>query len=435
MNKFIMYLLCFFIGFLLSRMIGDGFSVGGQNKLCKPFDERSKLSPMMKCSYAKNDDEGIPIDNYLCRYKDRALKLNCGQYCGCIKEFPDTDSTDINPFYNEVSWHNEKNKTGHSCITSIRDQGQDVRCNIHSLMAATETYIYISKFDKKNFDYTVPYENRPKWTSPDSNHLSVQYLINYSHSYIAGKRKGGGNNLWLSEFLKIEEPIIDKYKIYSKLFLEKDIPYDIAERSNKKEIQNIKEIPLNIKLIGCSYFRKDNSFKIEDVHKLLKKHLEAYGPIVTGIDSRYLIEWSKDKKHKKFDDEIIYNPYDSVNWDVKTIKPHAVCLIGFGNNEYGEYWIIKNSWGEGGGIMKIHIDAINQSINHPSDLLKKNMKTEIHYNFSFPIIELNGTIYPEISINDQGYIENYIDWNIPIKKELKAEYCNEHKKQSICTSN
>jgi len=29
MNKFIKYLLCFFVGFLLARMIGDGFSVGG----------------------------------------------------------------------------------------------------------------------------------------------------------------------------------------------------------------------------------------------------------------------------------------------------------------------------------------------------------------------------------------------------------------------
>ena len=30
MNKFVKYLLCFFVGFLLARMIGDGFGVGGE---------------------------------------------------------------------------------------------------------------------------------------------------------------------------------------------------------------------------------------------------------------------------------------------------------------------------------------------------------------------------------------------------------------------
>ena len=29
MNKFVKYLLCFFVGFLIARMIGNGFSVGG----------------------------------------------------------------------------------------------------------------------------------------------------------------------------------------------------------------------------------------------------------------------------------------------------------------------------------------------------------------------------------------------------------------------
>ena len=40
MNKFIKYLLCFFVGFLLAYIIGDGFSVG-VNTNCTPAMDSS----------------------------------------------------------------------------------------------------------------------------------------------------------------------------------------------------------------------------------------------------------------------------------------------------------------------------------------------------------------------------------------------------------
>ena len=203
--------------------------------------------------------------------------FNCGQYCGCNK---------VNPIIkanNEMSWNTKSNKTGHSCTTTIRDQGHDGRCNIHALMAATETYIYISGFDKTNFDKIIDYSKRHDWKSKNTNHLSVQYLIQYGHSLIAGSVKTpGGNNLWLSEILNIEKPVNDKYKIYKKLFLEKDIPYDISDRSKLKDIHKIKNTPLNINFIGCGYFKRDNSLKITKIHEILKKTFNRLWPNYNG---------------------------------------------------------------------------------------------------------------------------------------------------------
>ena len=150
-----------------------------------------------------------------------------------------------------------------------------------------------------------------------------------------------------------------------------------------------------------------------------------------GVDSRYLEQWAKDS-HQKVEDEIIYNPYDKENWNSQSVHGHAVCLIGYGNNKYGDYWIIKNSWGESGGFMKIQIDAINQSINHLSTVLK--MKTNIYYNFCFPIIESNGIKYPKITSIDKNNIITSIEWDKKIEKMIKVNYCKEHKGQDICSS-
>ena len=432
MNKLVIYILCFFIGIFIAQMTGEGFSIGGQKieydkKLCEPFDNRSELAIIgRKCS---------DNNNKICSQSNRAININCGQYCGCRINPPNKNT--IVALYKQMSWHNENNKTKKCCITKVRDQGHDGRCNIHALMAAIETYIYINNLIPLYFNADIPYEKRPEWNSKETNHLSVQYLIQYGHSLIAGSSKSpGGNSLWLSEFLKIEKPLNDYYKIYSKIFLEKDMRYVYTpiskddktliykddksliteKKSLNRDITSITANPQPFKLIGCGYFKKDNSLKITDIHKIFKNHLKKYGPIVMAVDSNYLQKWRHDT-NKKFEGELIYNISNTL--DIH----HAVCLIGYGNNEYGEYWIIKNSHGKNGGIMKIHINAINQSIK------TSHMKTDIYENFSFPIIESNGRIYPEIFPNDKKHVINYIEWSTKMSMKLKKVYCKQHELQ------
>lgn len=121
MNKFVKYLLCFFVGFLIARMIGDGFSVGGiegnslddtcdkkLNELCYR-DRRFSNNKCLECTGGIHQ-EILRINNCKSEIKEWCSANTSRNYCPkTILEFKDyTDN--YTDFYNKFKVDTEDNK-------------------------------------------------------------------------------------------------------------------------------------------------------------------------------------------------------------------------------------------------------------------------------------------------------------------------------------
>ena len=101
---------------------------------------------------------------------------------------------------------------------------------------------------------------------------------------------------------------------------------DVEYYPQKGECDNSLERPINI----SSYNRLD------DNECALMKHLNSTGPVSALICAPKEL---KNYKSGVFDEIDCLGKCGVVN--------HAVLVVGYGtDNQYGDYWLVKNSWGE-----------------------------------------------------------------------------------------
>ena len=82
----------------------------------------------------------------------------------------------------------------------------------------------------------------------------------------------------------------------------------------------------------------------------LKNAVATYGPVAVAIDAS---EWG-------------FTYYSSGIYTSRTCSPsnnnHAVLVVGYGRENGQDYWIIKNSWGQSWGLVRIFDSNIPKSL-------------------------------------------------------------------------
>ena len=140
-----------------------------------------------------------------------------------------------------------------------------------------------------------------------------------------------------------------QYGIDEGINLEENYPYTMAEYQSGDDIRKTCSKSGPEKFIS-SYDHTSISRYDEEA---LTNHIYSNGPIAVAIDAGNRA-FSYYKRGIHYDESCGYKPR-SLN--------HAVLAVGYGTNNKGDYYIVKNSWGTGWGKGGYILMARNQNNN------------------------------------------------------------------------
>jgi C1A family cysteine protease len=215
-----------------------------------------------------------------------------------------------NSFNTTLNWASQCNRLNQSVLGPIKNQGGCGSCWAFGTACVLETYITMNSIENK---YSNNYVS-----------ISEQHIVTKSQS-----DQGCQGGLFNYAIRDIEQTGIIttdscEYKANST-----QCP------ANLDFIYPENGTPITSWVIGFS-----NILNLTNDH--IKKLLQIYGPLVTGIHADLLgSSHPAHHVHKKED-------FDLKNGD-KNVD-HQVVLIGYGRSETKPYWILRNSWGTWWGL-------------------------------------------------------------------------------------
>jgi len=215
-----------------------------------------------------------------------------------------------NSFNTTLNWASQCNRLNQSVLGPIKNQGGCGSCWAFGTACVLETYITMNSIENK---YSNNYVS-----------ISEQHIVTKSQS-----DQGCQGGLFNYAIRDIEQTGIIttdscEYKANST-----QCP------ANLDFIYPENGTPITSWVIGFS-----NILNLTNDH--IKKLLQIYGPLVTGIYGGFLgLSHPANYVHKKED-------FDLKNVD--NIADHQVVLIGYGRSETKPYWILRNSWSTGWGL-------------------------------------------------------------------------------------
>lgn len=194
----------------------------------------------------------------------------------------------------------------HNAVTSVKVQGACGTCEAFTVAGALEA---MYKF-KTNAEHAIS--------------VSVQYLLTCTvyppQTGIAEKCAKYHEKMYLLNSI-----------IKNGSVLEEHYPYVSGSTGVSGECDETKA--------RIKYPKIDQVWYIQNSEKSMKEALYRYGPLMAMMYT----DWGFD--HYKS------GVYWSRNFEILEDEGHAVLIVGYGiDKKYGEYWTIKNSWGENWGI-------------------------------------------------------------------------------------
>lgn len=223
---------------------------------------------------------------------------------------PELDDDTVVP--STLDWRDFENR---SFVTKPKDQGSCGSCWAFAMTAGLESYI----LRNGHKDFPNLWERLKNKGYEDNIDFSEQAMLSCSG---AGTCNGGAVN---PEYIKFNGLPFESQFPYEG----KDSPCRVSGGTSYK-IYDIGSVPKNIEKI--------------------KKALFKYGPLPTTM--------------------IVYQDFlyykSGVYYHIKgeQVSAHAVLLVGY--NDYGRYFIVKNSWGEKWGekgYFRISYSEVNSSVN------------------------------------------------------------------------
>jgi hypothetical protein len=202
------------------------------------------------------------------------------------------------------------NRLNTSVLGPIKDQGQCDSCWDFGTICVIESYITMNQIkNKKNKNYVL---------------LSEQFILNKSMEYTKYKLHGckGGIYQYAVQLIKQTGNIRNSECIYE------HVSSSSCPSTNNFIIQpnnDINGFLINIRS-GISNI-------------MIKNLLQIYGPLVTAVNAKNLQHITSSSKNK-----II--PTNSMSFAENGAANHQVVLVGYGQYDNVNYWIIRNTWGE-----------------------------------------------------------------------------------------
>ncbi|NIM47594.1 MAG: DUF333 domain-containing protein, partial [Candidatus Aenigmarchaeota archaeon] len=213
------------------------------------------------------------------------------------KNIPQKTKSLLKSYPSSLDW---RNKDGQNWITSIKDQGGCGACWAFSTTGVVESKININLNDP-NFDKD----------------LSEQYLVSCDS---ANDGCSGGQ----------ESLALDYYKNYG-VPDEGCFPYTATNNTCSNRCSDWADRLVKIK----------NYAKISETVAAIKQMMFEYGPITAYMDI--------------YSDFLTYTGGIYYHTTLEYVGLHSVVLVGY--NDAEQYWIGKNSWGNGwgeGGYFRVH---------------------------------------------------------------------------------
>ena len=297
----------------------------------------SSIKPL-NCSippyFVATDEEIKETDNSYSTGYDATLKINPIIQTNIFKmnNIVPNKYTDLNSIINElINPHKDKlnsafdtylnwgckdcNRLYTSVLGPIKDQGQCDSCWDFGTTCIVESFITMNQIkNKKDKNYVS---------------LSEQYILN---KFNQNNDKNGCNGGLYEHAVPLFKKVGD--------ITNNECPYVSESYSNCSSTNNY-VIPPNNDINGfvidmySSFFSDTVNLGNENIKQLL----QIYGPLVTAINSKSLNHITNENKNNIISkNEVSFSKNGNPN--------HQVVLVGYGQSNNVNYWIIRNSWGK-----------------------------------------------------------------------------------------
>lgn len=293
--------------------IGQLYSYCARKGYISKVEKRQKGNFLFECQVCENDTEKILMEDLMKRNNDQLFEVDIKYDTSIINFSNPYQQKSTKSFPTSFDWRD------YGYINPIRNQGNCGSCYAFAATCAAEGLYNIAT------------------------HRSYNNRIQFSESFIMWCL--GGLSIYNDHFFGCMGADwtlsqLSAIRDYGICYLN-NFPYSIVEPEECTHWNDLRIHPLAWTRIPCN--------NIDGI----KSAIINYGP----IDASVYVTVGFQNYPNGFLNGIYYDSYTNCPDGYQTSTNHRINIIGWGNDpNYGEYWILRNSWGTGwgyNGYMKI----------------------------------------------------------------------------------